>query len=1159
MTPDEALDRQVDQDTLAQVMACDALLHAAPSEKPGEPAERDRGYDRLRLLLTMLAATDPVPDREPAVEPTREDEAPVGDPPLLGRFEVLDHLGSGGFGFVVRARDRLLGRIVALKLPLPHRVVSPDDVHRFLKEARAAARLDHPHIVRIYEVGELGSLGYFIASELCDGPSLRDWLKAQNEPVPPRLATRWIAALADAVNHAHERGILHRDIKPDNVILDGEVGGGPSLDGVIPRLTDFGLAKLVEETGDATRSDARLGTPNYMAPEQAAGRRSDVGPATDVYALGATLYEILAGRPPFRGETDAETLRLVLESDPVPLRTLRPGLPRDLETICLKCLRKEPARRYTSAEALRDDLTRFLDGRPIVGRPVSFIEQAIRWTHRRPAIAALLVLVVALVGGLVGGSARWSDRLSRQNQELKLQITRADRQTREADKHRRQADRHRYAESLRRAGQALDASQFELAQDILHDIRSESDAAVSPGFAWHYLWRTANREFSQLRGHEATVMDWASDPDGTKLATRDRLGKLIVWDMANGSVPEQPRTVFASPRSDSTWLVFSPDGRYLALSDQGPSTAAVHLFDSVSGRLATRLVGDVGESLASLCFDAGSRRVFILVFRQDGRRSVHCWNLEDATQKPHTWHIERNTVAFALPTNGRFIAVSPRDGLIQLLDPWTGKSRVELAGSRLSPLGIDGLVAASADGRFFAAHTRASRIVVWETESGRDVARFETPIAIYKIAFSPNGSHLGVMDFSGGVTVFDRSNQRRRVLTSSSNRHLRGFALSFSSDESLLAISLDTVPGGLQPTEVWDVANGRRVRVFPGRNTAGDSLFLPGRRALFVTNQTTPMIWRLDSPAAPDDLTGHSAEAWAEAFSPDGKVLATGSDDTRERQTIRLWDPASGRSLGGWKAHTATISSLAFSPDGRLLASGSLDSGKPGNPNVILWDVASYRRLANLEGHTGWVRSLAFSPDGRWLATASDDRTARLWDVSEQRTQAVLSGHTGKLNSVSFSPDGRMLASASNDATVRLWDVASGLALGTLRDVGNVLAVAFAPDGSMLASANQAGEVKLWDPSTGDLVRTIRVESDQLRCVAFTPDSREVVAAGQGKVIRVWDIATGQELLALDGHKAQVNALAFSPDGSILASCSHDGAVKLWRAGSIQPVAAMGR
>ena len=304
-----------DEKEQARLIALDALLQSAAGPKIAlscQPARLDLGYDRLRLLLKLLEVSEVNDDQSLA------DAAPAGKGcahgrPLLGRFDVIDHLGSGGFGFVVRARDRLLGRDVALKMPLPERILSTADVHRFLREAQSAARLDHPNIVRVFDAGELGPFGYFIASEFCAGPSLRRWLGTQTGPVAPRLAARLVEALAGAVQHAHERGILHRDIKPDNIIL----AGGPEPEELVPRLTDFGLAKLVEDNGNETRSEAKLGTPHYMAPEQAAGRRREVGPATDIYALGVTLYEVLTGRVPFRGETDAETMRLLLDSEPV--------------------------------------------------------------------------------------------------------------------------------------------------------------------------------------------------------------------------------------------------------------------------------------------------------------------------------------------------------------------------------------------------------------------------------------------------------------------------------------------------------------------------------------------------------------------------------------------------------------------------------------------------------------------------------------------------------------------------------------------------------------------------------------------------------------------------------------------------------------------------
>ncbi len=283
------------------------------------------------------------------------------------------------------------------------------------------------------------------------GPSLRQWLEAQSGPIALRLAARWVAALANAAQHAHERGILHRDIKPDNIVL----ASGPDSDDLVPRLTDFGLAKLIEEADDNTRSQARIGTPYYMAPEQAAGRRGEVGPATDVYALGITLYEVLTGRPPFRGETNADTLRLVLETDPVPLHFLRPGLPRDLETICMKCLRGEPGKRYASAAALRDDLRRFLEGQPIVGRPVSAGERAWCWARRRPTVAVLVGLIVLLVCGLLGGIAWWGSWQAWHNHQLEIQIARADLNAREAASHAAIALRHHDAERLRlRAGRS---------------------------------------------------------------------------------------------------------------------------------------------------------------------------------------------------------------------------------------------------------------------------------------------------------------------------------------------------------------------------------------------------------------------------------------------------------------------------------------------------------------------------------------------------------------------------------------------------------------------------------------------------------------------------------------------------------------------------------
>ncbi|HEX8912917.1 MAG TPA: serine/threonine-protein kinase, partial [Humisphaera sp.] len=318
-----------------------------------------------------------------------------GEAPRIAGYEVSGVLGRGGMGVVYRARHLRLGRDVALKMLLPGAYAGTTERARFLREAKAVAALRHPHVVQVYDVGECDGRPYF-TMELAEGGTLA--ARLSGAPQPPAAAAAAVAAVADAVESAHAAGIVHRDLKPANVLLAG--------DGT-PKVSDFGLAHLSGD-GDGgpalTQSGARLGTPSYMAPEQAAGRLSAVGPATDVYALGAILYEMLTGRPPFRGESAAETERQVLADDPVPPSRLRPRLPRDVETVCLKCLAKDPGRRYPSSAALADDLRRFGRGEPVQARRTGLAGRAARWVRRRPAAAAAFAATTALALAIAGGS-----------------------------------------------------------------------------------------------------------------------------------------------------------------------------------------------------------------------------------------------------------------------------------------------------------------------------------------------------------------------------------------------------------------------------------------------------------------------------------------------------------------------------------------------------------------------------------------------------------------------------------------------------------------------------------------------------------------------------------------------------------------------------------
>jgi serine/threonine-protein kinase len=430
------------EDTLLSMAAsCDEALADGRAPDPRQTAlvpeehrsDLARRIDCMRMLRQAWASESGAthsrarPSDAPTVVGSEPNlSASVTPATHIGRFEVCRELGRGGFGVVFLAHDPLLHRDVALKVPRTEAFLDPQLRAHLHREATTAAGLDHPNIVPIYEAGEAGPVCY-IASAYCPSVTLAAWLKEQKAPASFRDAATLTATLAEAVHYAHARGVVHRDLKPANVLLQRDDRGIPGeeasaspagqyaisdLQSALPKITDFGLAKLLDEKNGAaealTRLGAIVGTPEYMAPEQAGTATGPIVPATDVYALGVILYEMLAGRPPFQGDSMLDILRQVETVEPVPPSRLRSRLPRDLETICLKCLEKESRRRYPGADALAADLRRFLAGEPVRARPVSHGEKVLRWCRRKPVVAGLLAaLVLVFLAGLAGVLWQW--------------------------------------------------------------------------------------------------------------------------------------------------------------------------------------------------------------------------------------------------------------------------------------------------------------------------------------------------------------------------------------------------------------------------------------------------------------------------------------------------------------------------------------------------------------------------------------------------------------------------------------------------------------------------------------------------------------------------------------------------------------------------------
>jgi tetratricopeptide (TPR) repeat protein/tRNA A-37 threonylcarbamoyl transferase component Bud32 len=495
-----------------------AAFHRGELPEPG----LDRIARHLEVCLAcskMLAQLESEPD--PLLDALRlgpgppvfcrvtEPDATAGPPPSpdVAGYQILGPLGAGGMGVVFKARHIRLGRLVALKRL---RTDSLFDLHRFRREAEAAATLQHPNVVQVFEVGEADGQPY-LALEYIDGGSLSDFLR--DGPQPPGDAAALVETLAWAVEHAHRRGVIHRDLKPANILLqrngEAHVAGGTarvrsSLAGFTPKVTDFGIAKRIEGSGDGpedgvTRTGAILGTPAYMAPEQAEGR--PVGPAADLYALGVILYEVLVGQPPFQGESSYDILTKVVHADPSPPSRSRPGLPRDLETVCLKCLSKPPAQRYASAAELAADLRRFLDGQPVLARPVRAWEAAWKWARRRPGLAATLVVAQLSLLVLAVGTSWFNGRL------------------REALGSTREAQRRAEAN----AGLALDAHKQLVGQvqSLLRD---------APGT------RSLRRELLQtaVAGLQRLTDADASEPRLSRITAHELMGE-IQWELGHSA------------------------------------------------------------------------------------------------------------------------------------------------------------------------------------------------------------------------------------------------------------------------------------------------------------------------------------------------------------------------------------------------------------------------------------------------------------------------------------------------------------------------------------------------------------------------------------------------------------------------------------------------
>jgi len=1035
-----------------------------------DPAEYCRRFpDRREALEKQFAVHSLLGNASPGASGPKP-SALADMPRRVGAYELMGKIAHGGTGVVYRARHRELTRAVALKMI----AAAPGDARRVVTEAEAIARLRHPSIVQIYEIGRHDGW-FFLALEFVPGGSLANHLAGA--PQAPDYAAGLVETLAQTMHYAHTQGVVHRDLKPANVLL--------AADGT-PRITDFGLAKLLDGQANQTRTGSVFGTPSYMAPEQAAGQ-SDVGAAADVYALGAILYEALTGRPPFRADTPLNTLHQVMADDPVPPDRLQPGVPPDLATICLQCLHKEPHRRYHSAQALAADLRRFLNREPIQARPASLAGRAWKWARRRPVIAVLTCLLGTSLAALLLGNFWYTGQLADLTAEARRQ--QADAESAVADVNRQRGEIQRQAAILQQQQQAMRESLYTIQLRRVDEVwrtnpvRALSfleDRAHCPpelrDFPWR-LYRHLCNEDRFFNGYFRGVTLLAVSPDGMLLAALNHQSRTLrVWHLGTGEERRSARLFDRPPAC----MAFSPDGQTLAVG---------------SADLGVVLWGLTTYQARPLAVAGGARA---LAFSPDGRLlvignpsgAVTLWDLR-ANARQATYQAHPGGIAsLAFSPDGKALATASDDPTVRL---WGVADQQQRASFRRATPESAAVLCFSPDGkRLTAVGTQQAAVDVWDVEAGRTLGSFTAfRDGLSAVTLAPDARTLAAGGADGTVAVWDVGTGRELYTTAVRDGEVR--ALTFTPDGQSL------VSGGLDA----------RISIQPVRQPDGDptrdfgshiaAVTFAGGKCLAVGTDDGRL--QLLHPAALEEQSAvqrNAGKVVALAAAADGRTLATAHGNN-----IKLWQAPALQELASLPGHRRAVTGLAFSPDGRTLASASDDG------TVRLWDIASRKERAVLESDGLPVRCLAYAPQSHLLATGNFDGTVRLWDARWGKEEARLERHHDRVLAVVFSPDGQTLASGSADDTVCLWHVPRRTVTATLvGHLGTVTGLAVTPDSRTLAVSSRLRrpgdahliEVKLWDVATGDCRARLPGEGGP---VAFSPDGRTLATVEKRTQLRL--------------------------------------------------------